>query len=128
MDDAVYMSYKLEIKEEPRYLHANIKGKRTTENIKEVTKEILESCIKNQYSKILIDTREFSERISNTMKIFDLASQELPDIIQKKIKKVAIVDLDGFEEDKRFFETVALNRGHNVKIFADLNKAQEWLL
>jgi len=128
MDDGAYMSYKLEIIKEPNYLLTNIKGNRTTETVKEVTKEILEACIKYQYSKVLIDIREFSNRIGNTMNIFDLASQELPDIIQKKIKKVAIVDLEGFEEDKRFFETVALNRGHNVKIFTDLNKAQEWLL
>ncbi|MFE3845312.1 hypothetical protein ACFL1L_00430 [Thermoplasmatota archaeon] len=31
-------------------------------------------------------------------------------------------------KNERFFETVAQNRGHNVKIFTDLKKAQEWLL
>ena len=122
------MSYKLEIIKEPNYLLTNIKGNRTTKTIKEVTKEILEACIKYQYSKILIDIREFSNRIGNTMNIFDLAANDLPEIIEKKIQQAAIVDLEGFEEDEKFFETVAQNRGHNVKIFTDLNKAQEWLL
>jgi len=74
----------------------------------------------------LIDVRDFKKRV-NASEIFSLASIELPDIIQQRIKKVAIVDLEGFEDKARFFEGVARFWEHNVKIFTDINNAVQWL-
>ena len=91
-----------------------------------MTKEIGEACVKHQCSKILIDVRDFTERIS-TPEIFSLASTELSAIIQDKIKQVAIVDSEGFEGNIRFFENVATYWGHNVRIFTDINNAVKWL-
>jgi ribosome-interacting GTPase 1 len=120
------MSYKLEIKREKDFLSAIVTGIRTSESIKNATREICENCIKNKYTKALVDVRDFKEHIS-TMNSFDLASVELPDIIRRSIKKVAILDLEEFEVDKKFFESVARYWGHNVRIFTDINDAKQWL-
>ena len=116
----------MKFKNELDFLHAQVIGKRTSETIKEATKEICEACIKNQCSKVLVDVRDFTQRV-NAPEIFSLASIELPDIIQHKITKVTIVDLEGFEDKTRFFEGVARFWGHNVQIFTDINNAVQWL-
>jgi hypothetical protein len=56
-----------------------------------------------------------------------LVSKDLPDIIKHRINKVAIIDVKGHEFNKQFFENVAINRGHNVKIFTDITDAIHWL-
>jgi hypothetical protein len=43
--------------------------------------------------------------------------------------KLAIVDVnEDSRKDNLFTETVAVNRGYNVKIFDNENDAKEWLL
>ena len=120
------MSYKLKTMEKKDYLYANVEGNRTSESIKNVTRDICEMCVKNQFSKVLIDVRNFKENVE-LIKLYSLASIELPEIIQKRIKKVAIIDREGIEDNQRFFENVARNRGHNVRIFTDINDAEQWL-
>ena len=120
------MACKLEIKREKDFLFAIIKGIRTPESIKNATREICEKCIKNQYTKVLIDVRDFKQHIDSS-KIFSLVSKELPEIIGESIKQAAILDMEGFEEDQTFFENVAKNRGHHVQIFTDIIDAKQWL-
>ena len=120
------MSYKLEIRKEKDFLYAIVKGIRTSESIKNATKEICEKCIENQYTKVLVDVRDFKEHISRSDS-FSLASIELPEIIRKSIKKAAILDMEGFENNQIFFENVARYWGHNVQIFTDINDAKQWL-
>ena len=107
-NDGVCMSYKLEIKREKDFLSAIVTGIRTSESIKNATREICENCIKNRYTKALVDVRDFKEHIS-TMNSFDLASVELPDIIRKSIEKVAILDMKGLKN--------SLNVSNAVSIF-----------
>jgi hypothetical protein len=120
------MSYKLGIKREKDFLYACIKGNRTSESIKNVTREICEKCIKNQCTKVLVDVRDFKDHIS-TKDSFSLASIELPEIIRESITKVAILDMGGFENGQIFFENVARYWGHNVRIFTDIIDAKQWI-
>jgi hypothetical protein len=119
------LTFELQIKN-PNFLAIKIKGKRTVDSIKDVTKQIVEKCEENKITKVLVDVREFEERIKFS-EIFDLASKDLPKITNNKINKVAIVDLEGFDFNKNFFENVARNRLHNVKIFTEYNDAVQWL-
>jgi hypothetical protein len=43
------------------------------------------------------------------------------------ISKVAILDKEITEKNQTFFENIAVNRGHNVRIFTDINDAEKWL-
>ena len=110
----------------PNYLYVKVKGKRSVDSIKEATKQIAEKCDKLKCESALVDIREFKERI-NFSEIFELVAENLPKIINHKINKVAIVDMEGYNFNKQFFENVAINRGHNVKIFTDMNEAIQWL-
>jgi hypothetical protein len=44
-----------------------------------------------------------------------------------KLKAVAIVDLPEFEAQFGFFETVARNRGFNLRVFGEPAAAKDWL-
>ena len=103
-----------------------IKGKRNVSSIKDATRQIVEKCIKYKCSKVLIDVRDFTDWILFS-EIFDLVSKDLPEIINHKISKVAIIDEEGFNFNKQFFERVAINRRHNVKIFKETDQALTWL-
>jgi len=74
----------------------------------------------------MVDVRDFKEHIS-TKNSFSLASIELPEIIRKSITKVAILDMEGFENGQIFFENVARYWGHNVQIFTDIIDAKQWI-
>jgi hypothetical protein len=123
------MSYEIEFIEENDYLHAIIKGFRNSDSIKHATRDICENCIKNKCTKALVDVRDIKEHI-DVSEIFDLASFQLPEIIKRSINKVAILESEGnniYIENSKFFENVATNRGHNVKIFSDISDAKKWL-
>ncbi|MFW9875330.1 MAG: STAS/SEC14 domain-containing protein [Candidatus Thorarchaeota archaeon] len=120
------MSYELRVKKENDFLNIHIKGKRDLESIKKATSEILKKCVENKCSRVLIDVREFKNRIG-TMEIFMLASSELPKIIKGKLEQVAIIDQKGFEDKIKFFEDVARNRGYYVKIFTEYDEAINWI-
>ena len=60
------------------------------------------------------------------------------DTIKKGTEKIAekwskqkcsklLVDIKGYDFNKEFFENIAVNRGHNVKIFTDVNNAIDCL-
>ena len=44
------------------------------------------------------------------------------------LDKAVIVDLPEYETGFRFFESVARNRGFNLRIFGDPAEAEAWLL
>ena len=120
------MSYKLTINKENDFLYAIINGIRTSESIKNVTKEICEECIKNQCTKVMVDVRDFKGHIKSS-DLFSLGSNELSEISGKSIKKVAILDIEGNEKSQNFFENVSRFWGHNVSIFTDIIDAKQWL-
>ena len=43
------------------------------------------------------------------------------------VEKVAIVDLKEHENNLRFFETITLKRGLNLKVFIEPEEAERWL-
>ena len=79
-----------------------VKGKRSVNSIKEATKQIVEKCTEHKCTKVLVDVRDFTNRISFS-EIFNLVSKNLPNIINDKIKKLAIVDIKGHSFNKDFF-------------------------
>lgn len=120
------MAYEIQVKLEKDFLNVHVKGERDSESIKKVTKDILTKCIDRKCFNVLIDVRDFKNRIG-TLEIFMLASAELPEIIKGKLEKVAIVDQRGFEDKIKFFEDVARNRGHNVRMFTEYDEAINWI-
>jgi hypothetical protein len=115
----------LEIKEE--YLLAQISGQRTRAAVSSFVTEIAHAAIEYKRGKILIDVRGLEGWLS----VFDsyyIVTDDFPQFRDKGIVKAAIVDRPLPKLSEWFFETVAHNRGYNLRIFESPVVALDWLL
>ena len=121
------MSYKLSIERQDDVLWATATGTRSLETVLSMSYEILASCERHKVTKVLTDVRGLDGRLK-AIESFELSENHFPKIRDRKlITHNAIVDLKRFEQDFRFFENVATNRGFNIALFSDPDSALKWL-
>lgn len=122
------MDYEFEMLEEDGYVVAALGGIRTPETLITVAARTTAFCNERQIKRVLIDIRRMSGGL-DTLETYEVAGHEIPR--QESVRRAlraAILDRPENIERIRFFETVAVNRGLNVKVFADEDLAVEWLL
>ena len=120
----------LQVKVEARdgYVEATLTGVRTPATLMAAAERVTEACNKLKIFKVLIDVRKMRGRL-DTLETFDVAGHRIPQRPETRlITKSAIVDLPPNMDRIRFFETVAVNRGLNVRVFDDEAAAVGWLL
>lgn len=122
------MNFDLEIVEKDGYVVAVLKGVRTPEALLAAAARTTAFCIERQIPRVLIDLKGMSGSL-DTLETFDVAGHELPrqEAVRRVLRSV-ILDHPENVERLRFFETVAVNRGLNVRVLADEDQAIEWLL
>jgi hypothetical protein len=92
-----------------------------------MAKEILEACLKNKTSRVLVDVRGLEGRLS-TVDAYEIPTSYFPKLRRPgMLTKAAIVDVKEFKDSYQFFENVAVNRGYNLRMFGDIAEAIEWL-
>lgn len=116
-----------EFQKESEYLHFTLTCPAlTNDSAKELFADIVEAAKLNQCRKVLI------ERFDVALEFTAFDAYEVVDYlteIELHRHRMAIVfrkNKPGILED--FFETVARNRGHQIKFFALSGKAIEWLI
>src|SRR5262245_2939732 len=118
------MSYELTVQQRPGYVHAAATGERTPQNILRFLKEAYVACVNSGCPSLLLEMRFVGPRLSETS-IFEVISDRVADGL--KLRKIAYVD-NAPELSAAFFaETVAMNRGVNVRLFPDVEAAEGWL-
>ena len=120
------MSCEMDMDKEHDFLHVRVRGVRTGETVSAMARDILDACVENRCTKVLVDVRALKGWLS-TIEAYDVPSTDFPDLRGRGLQKAAIVDRERPGETYRFFETVARNRGFNVRIFEDTDRAVEWL-
>jgi hypothetical protein len=122
------MDHEIEMVERDGFVTAVFTGVRTPDSLVEAASRTTAFCNQQHISRLLIDVRGMSGAL-DTLETFEFAGHELPrrEAVRRLLRS-AILDRPENIERIRFFETVAVNRGLNVKIFADEDKAIEWLL
>jgi len=122
------MNYEIELFERDGFVAAVLSGVRTPETLIKAAVRATSFCSERQVKHLLIDLRDMTGGL-DTLETYEVAGRELPR--QEAVRRVlrsAILDRPENIERIRFFETVALNRGLNVRVFADEGLAVEWLL
>ena len=123
--------YTIEIKEDRDIIIARASGEWELQTDHKMNREIIEMIDMSGSRKVLVDIRELHFNLP-IVQIFERA-QEIKE--QRRTQKttsdkVAIVyppANEKIEEDFKFFETVARNRGLPYRAFKDMEDALEWL-
>jgi hypothetical protein len=124
----------LEYKIEPQtgYLRMTCGGQYESSLNDEITDQVMWACEKYQPSKMLIDTLQVEGQMS-TMDRYNLATLSAKKYLDEKLAgkiqscRFAYVGNDPMIDPRRFGETVAVNRGINLKVFTDMKEALAWL-
>jgi hypothetical protein len=119
------MPYRLTIAEFPTYLHATVTGTHTPANALRFLQEAHAACVERGKTDVLLEMNLTGPSLDTTS-IFRVISERSGDAL--KLRKIAYVDASSRDPEKmRFAETVAVNRGVNVRLFQDVAKAKEWM-
>ncbi|HUL55596.1 MAG TPA: hypothetical protein VLT60_01270, partial [Usitatibacter sp.] len=109
----------------PKYLHAAASGANTAENVLRFLRESYEACVRHKATSVLLEMR-FEGPALDTGSIYSVIAQRSE--TGKQMRKIAYVAQPGREVSKaKFAETVAINRGVNVRLFPDVAAARKWL-
>ena len=119
------MPYQLTVEEHRGYLHAIATGTHSAQNVLRFLAEAHEACVKSGHTSVLVEVN-FTGPSLDVTSIYRVISQRVADAT--KLARVAYVDSSGRDANrKEFAESVALNRGVNVRFFRDLEAARRWL-
>ena len=121
------MPYRLVVDEQPAYLHAAVTGAHNAPNALRFLTEAFAACAKSGRTALLLEFNLAGPSLDSSS-IFDVVAQRTA--IAAKLRKIAYVDHSGTGRDPdkmKFAETVALNRGVNVRLFHELEDARRWL-
>lgn len=120
------MPYQIDSNDREGYLQLTFKGEWPAELDEQITNDLYAAIISSEQKKILLDYREGNNMTTNTMLDYNSAinAAELPEI-----RRFTCAMLFRPDEVKKFefWETVAVNRGLNVRFFDDESEALKWL-
>jgi hypothetical protein len=115
----------LTIEERPTYVYARADGDLTPANALRFLEEAYAACLKSGKPDVLLDMQLHGPDL-NTTNVYEVIAQRAAD--GSKLRKLAYVP---FQRDDRsmayFAETVAVNRGVNVRLFESVTAAERWL-
>lgn len=116
--------FRLEPREGYLYLHLAPGFEMTPESMAAIWGALSEACRRHGVRRVLVEGENVRRRLT-TIESFDhagLAAKLMPGL------SVACV-FRGFvpDDQTRFFQTVAMNRGVRTEFFQDLNEALKWL-
>ncbi len=122
------MAHSIFIQPKGAYLHVTVTGDNTPEDIGEYFKEVLEACQQNHCFNILIEEYMHGPTIG-AFPTFEVITQNVSLLLPYE-HHLAYVDtnIEHGEANSQFGETVAVNRGLNVRVFSNAPEAEEWLL
>jgi len=119
--------FKLTMKKQNDILHVKVEGQRTYQSLVKITEQIMEVCHQDNTFRALVDVRAMGGKLTiwESFKLVTSCFTRLRDL--RVLRQAAIVDREDARPRYKFMETVADNRGHNLRFFEDIDEAQSWL-
>lgn len=119
------MEFQISIEEHRGYLVATGRGEHSIANASRFLREAHEACVARGLDCLILDFRLEGPSLGPAG-IFAVTAGQAE--AGKKMRKIAYVDTSTREEArKRFAETVATNRGVNVRLFGSVEEAKKWM-
>ena len=117
----------VDVAERPGYLHVTVTGRNTAANVRKYLLDIHEACVQRKCTVVLIEENLQGPGLGIGT-IHDIVSQASKNT-RPVVTKIAYVDANKEHPPgpMGFAETVAVNRGVNVRVFPDVDRARLWL-
>jgi predicted acetyltransferase len=87
--------------------------------------EVFTAASCGQHTSVLVDVRDFKGRLG-PFDILHIVRQVFQKYRRRGIQRAVIVDMEIPGMRKWFIETVAQNRGFNLRMFRDIDEALRW--
>ncbi len=127
MTETGAMSLVVEMQQEELYLYARASGPRTVDNVSSIARQVIGACVQYRLDAALVDVRELHGRIG-IMDAVMVPSRLFPSVKALGVlKRVAVLDIKKRGERLALFEKISRAGGHNIRAFAKLERAVEWL-
>ena len=119
--------FKLLIEKQNGVLHVKVEGQRNYKSLVKITEQIVEAYRQNNTFRALVDVRAMGGKLTiwESFKLVTSCFARLRD--WRVLKQAAIVDRADAQPRYKFMETVADNRGYNLRFFEDDAEALSWL-
>jgi hypothetical protein len=119
--------YRFMVERKPGYLHVSVTGDNTVENVRRSLRELVDACTQRACSRVLFEEHLKGPSLG-TVPVFEIVSEGSRNA-RAAVSQIAYVDTNP-EHDASlmsFAETVALNRGVQMRLFATVAEAAAWL-
>ncbi len=121
------MTYQLSFRQTPAYLHARVTGVNTAQTVAGYLRAVTAECQRLKCARVLIEEHLTGPGLSmgQVFEIVSAGTRQIP----VGIAAIAFVDTNPEHSPRTmsFAEDVAVNRGMNVRMFANLAEASAWL-
>jgi hypothetical protein len=97
------------------------------EENQQIHEMIVNICKDHNCDRVLIDDRKVTYTAS-VCSIYQLVEYYAKVDLPRQIYRAAVVADLKYKETNDFFENASRNRGINLRLFYDLEKAEEWLI
>jgi len=115
----------IQFKEGDEYIRVTSHGIIKQDNILETFSKFNQILDQYNINKVLVDTTQVTS-IPSITEIYDTMGSKLP--LSFRVAIIVSADQNNIRADMLFAEDVARNRGRNLFIFDEEEKALEWLL
>jgi hypothetical protein len=121
----VTIHYAIEVRDRYLYLAGEGTEDGLEENI-EIHKMIVNTCKEHNCPRVLIDDRNVVYTAS-LLSLYQLAKHYSQVDIPRFIQRAAVVTNSSYKANNQFFENTVRNRNINLRVFYDLEEAEQWL-
>jgi hypothetical protein len=119
------MTYSATFEEHESHVHARYTGTHTPENVLRFLQEAHDECVRRNGTALLLELSSTGPNLDAASTYRVVADRSAHGT---RFRKIAYVDTsDRNPSGKQFAETVAVNRGANVRLFRSLDEARAWL-
>jgi hypothetical protein len=121
------MKYHFSVTKKQDYLHIKVRGDNAPETVRRWLADGIKACAELKCTRVLIEENLTGKSLM-TIDTFALVA-EGSKLAWQTVTQVAYVNLSPEQdsEELRFIETVAVNRGLNLKTFNKVEDAEKWL-
>jgi len=118
------MTYDVHFDPEINCIFMHVSGRVTLEVIRELAIRVSGICAEKKCYRVLNDMRTATVKIS-IPDLYAVPKTMSESGLPRRLMRALVVPSDF--DDSEFLENVTRNRGHNLMVFKDIEKAKEWL-